>query len=230
MLDMNTTYVRETREIVDFLTYNKDSLTDFYRVGDDKRNAGFYFKYLGYCGQIYTICSITKSFNENSFDENKLGNIFTNVDEVNQHIDEYLPAEVVNEYLRSKKNIGYSTWFGLNHVTLRGVFDKYEAEKHKYMKLFAEHRVPLFTVDFKRTVFKSMKTSYTITLNPNLSGLSFFKIKDSRQCFQDIYQYMSGVLGNSDKEIPAVSDIDMVVAKGFDKRYSFRKDKSNDKT
>ena len=64
--------------------------------------------------------------------------------------------------------------------------------------------------------------------NPCLRVYQFFKIMDAYTCFQEIAMFMSN-MANPEKPIPQISNNDMIQAKGFDLKYSFRKDKSTDK-
>lgn len=58
--------------------------------------------------------------------------------------------------------------------------------------------------------------------NPNCRHYELYKLFPVQQMFQEIEMYLGG-LASPDKKIPAVSDSDMIVAKGFD-NWSFRKE------
>ena len=49
------------------------------------------------------------------------------------------------------------------------------------------------------------------------------RIKNSYSAFQDIYMYISGVLGNTEKNMVQISDKDMLYKRGFNK-WSFKKE------
>lgn len=63
-----------------------------------------------------------------------------------------------------------------------------------------------------------------IVFSPNLKDYEFFRIKDAYTAYQEIYQFMANV-AFPNRPIPDVSDKDMIVAKGFDLKTSFRKEK-----
>lgn len=80
--------------------------------------------------------------------------------------------------------------------------------------VFAQHRVPTWLCYRRRSVA-------TLVLNPELRALGFAKIKPPFECFQDIENYISGVLGAS-KEVTEIPDAYRAQAHGFDK-WSFRR-------
>jgi len=65
---------------------------------------------------------------------------------------------------------------------------------------------------------------FTVETCPSLRRAEFYKVKDSYSCFQDIYMYLSGVIGNTEKDMVDISDHDMLYKKGFDGN-SFKKPK-----
>ena len=90
------------------------------------------------------------------------------------------------------------------YSSLSGIFDKH----------------PVFSV----TCDTSGKLIHTVTICPNLRVANFYKIKDAFTGFQDIYMYLSGVIGNTEKDMVDISDSDMLYKKGFDSK-SFKKPK-----
>lgn len=96
-------------------------------------------------------------------------------------------------------------------------------------KLFHQYKTPLILLGDYGLTAEQYYTNETFGLivNPNLSRLQFFKVMDAVTVFQEIYMYLSGVLAGNNPEIPKVSDEDLITAKGFDLRTSFRKAKEN---
>jgi hypothetical protein len=66
-------------------------------------------------------------------------------------------------------------------------------------------------------------------INGCLKDVQFFKVFDTYRCFQEIRMYIGGVLGNANPKIPDISNTDMLEAKGFDKKTSFRKPPSKER-
>lgn len=70
------------------------------------------------------------------------------------------------------------------------------------------------------------KTEAVVEFNPCLRKLEFFRVFDASSAYQELYMWFSNKC-EPNKTIPKVSDEDMLLAKGFDPRFSFRKDKKN---
>lgn len=65
----------------------------------------------------------------------------------------------------------------------------------------------------------------TIVFNDKLEPLEFYRVIDPYTAFQEIDMYIGNILVGVNDSVPAVSDKDMIEAKGFDNK-SFRKDPS----
>lgn len=62
-----------------------------------------------------------------------------------------------------------------------------------------------------------------VIVDPVLRDIDFQKVVDPYSAFQEIQMFLSGVLGNTEKETVAISDVHRLEAAGFDKKWSFRK-------
>ncbi len=114
------------------------------------------------------------------------------------------PGYRYNSNLRTK--LGIKQAFEVSHL-----------EKH-LENLFHEHKSPIFVYG------KELGgTDRGISLNPLLRPYQFYKIKDPVTAFQDIYMYISGVLGINQKPMVKIDDKYKIAAKGHDGEYSFRK-------
>lgn len=72
---------------------------------------------------------------------------------------------------------------------------------------------------------KYQSDTRTLEINPNLRSYEFYKLFDTVSAFQELEMYLGG-LASPEKPIPYIPDEVMIEAKGFDRRYSFRKDAS----
>jgi hypothetical protein len=91
------------------------------------------------------------------------------------------------------------------------------------LKIFVEKKVPVFIYgDYLAGKYENGKSRQLI-LNPKLSDWGFQSVKDPVTAFQDIYMYISGVLGVSAPETVEISDKEMAKKKGHDGEWSFRK-------
>lgn len=102
----------------------------------------------------------------------------------------------------------------------------------KFLKEWADFESKMF-VNFKTPVFITQTVSHwarthrvndklKITLNPRLDNIEFYKVKNNFEAYQEIEQFLSGILGMNDPEMIQIADKDMIGKKGFDK-MSFRK-------
>lgn len=88
------------------------------------------------------------------------------------------------------------------------------------MDVFEKYKTPIFFSGY--TSIYDSHSSVT-QINPFLGGFHFQKVIDPYTAFTELYMYVSGVVGGGDKQIPDVSNDDMLRAKGFDPKWSFRK-------
>jgi len=91
---------------------------------------------------------------------------------------------------------------------------------NKLDSLFWDYRTPCFVLSGDYQYHRG-NLKFNLTTNPVLKDLKFYKIKDTVTTYQDINQYISGILGLNDKEIVHISDKDMKDQKGF-YEYSFK--------
>lgn len=107
----------------------------------------------------------------------------------------------------------------------RGAKDFFDQSYERYDDMFQKHHTPIFSIAKPGIL---VRENYFLTINPNLRDLQFMRVKDPHSTFQEIYQYMAGVLGNKEKEIVQISDKDMLKQKGFD-QFSFKTMKGDKK-
>lgn len=103
----------------------------------------------------------------------------------------------------------------------------------KPIEIFRELNVPIFVYDddWKRAYMYSdiyNHHSHKFIINPILKEYEFGRIFDAYQAFQEISMFLSGVLGNKEKEIVQVADKYKIAQHGFDK-WSFRKEPQDKK-
>lgn len=63
-----------------------------------------------------------------------------------------------------------------------------------------------------------------VTKNPKLGDFEFYKIKSPFEAYQELDMYISGVLGGKSPKLEEISDESMKLKKGFDHKYSFKKE------
>lgn len=116
-----------------------------------------------------------------------------------------------NEYELSSPQ-GMSKFFGQTYENLSSIFHEY--------------RTPVFGFDpvlGRRYSWTKDEKYRALKINPRLEEIEFYKVKDPITAYQDIYMFMSGVIGAPPKPPEPVDDKIKAAAKGHDGPYSFKK-------
>jgi len=166
---------------------------------------------VGFCGEIYPLMELKK---ENLKWYPKIGITreykslyFYDKDELKQHLHEWgceNPDKII---------IKASNWW--SYILDNDCF--FDKQNWRFLPpLFRQHGCPVFAYTY-------LCGNTTLELNACLKNFEFYKIKSATEAFQEIHMYMSGVLGNIEKETLDISDKDMRDKKGFD-NWSFKKE------
>jgi hypothetical protein len=166
------------------------------------QHADYEFKkaVLGFCGELYPLIKVEKTCGGKK-------EIFCFYDQPS--FNEFLAEEGI-----PKDRYG-GRWSSdrMSIESDQGLYNFFDENTWRKLEgLFAAYHVPYFVLREK-----------TLKLNPNLKNLGFMKIKDPQTTFQDIYMYMSGVLGAPLPPKEKMSDKVLAAAKGHDGEYSFKK-------
>lgn len=184
------------------------------------------FNLVGFCGKVYVIL-----VNE------------TNKDIPGKYYSYHDPAptieilagaslikrltELSEEREKDKKGASKSyTHFNPFETTLEAIK---EIEQTDFTKLFFHIKAPVFmyTQHTKNPGWNTPSSS--IIINPILKDTGFIKVKNPNEAFQEIQQYISGVLGTGHNEPVVTDDRYKILAAGFDLKTSFRKDAGKSK-
>lgn len=92
--------------------------------------------------------------------------------------------------------------------------------KSDWLPLFNEVEAPVWIMH-QRT-HRRGRDEIVVTVNPCLEEIEFYRLIDPYTAFQELYQFVGGVLNQPERETVDVSDKQLAEAKGFDK-WSFRK-------
>lgn len=164
---------------------------------------------IGFCGKIYG-CVVVR--NDQVGKSNTA--ICYNIEEVDSFVEANFKKKQVKSYYSSEKSkwgFGYK-YYRLYMPSTRGSFVEFfrrcSEAKDKHEEFFIDNNTPVFVDN---------------VLNARLKGLEFYRVFDPYTAFQEIQMFF-GRLRSPEKPIPKISDADMLVAKGFDPKYSFRKD------
>ena len=187
---------------------------------------------IGFCGEIYP-CVATSTTVRGSYKDQK--DFIYSVEDYLKFIQNYqkgLANEREDKRFRSDfdgRGFFFRSILGKKECTT--FFDK---KTHGNLKsLFVSYKVPIFKIEHSENARSEENPSVyardggsLLTLNPKLIELNFVTIKDPHTAFQEIAQYLSGVLGINNKEPEIIADKYLIEGKGFDNKYSFRRDKS----
>jgi len=171
------------------------------------------FFFLGFCGKIY------------------LGyEVITVIYPYNKYYGSYKDKKYFfgNDILKILPSItGETAFLGAKTITETNKILHDFHEKDKYLDIFREYNTPIFITWLDKgwssySINNPNKKDHEIKVNICLKDFEFFKIKDAYTTFQEIQMFISGVLGNIEKDSTPLNDKEKIIAKGFDSRWSFR--------
>ena len=179
----------------------------------DLRRFPIYSKVIGFCGKFYPMVYCVPGDNPHS-----VKTFCYCASEVHKWVNANLKKKEIEEYYQGKER-GSKYRFSLMKPCKRieKFFDEGFKQQNNFLPLFVKHDAPILTTKY---VFPD---KHYLVLNPRLANYEFFRIMDTYQAFQELSMWF-GQKVEPRKPIPHIPDIDMVEIKGFDKRYSFRKD------
>lgn len=156
---------------------------------------------VGFCGKLYPVISINKRFSIPIF--------FYEVPAAEAYLDA-IGVKRRDGFFWSSRGYHFDDKGGVER------FFKHDWQK-EYEQLFQEHKVPVFIVARDRD------GKLNKILNPKLRSCQFMKVKGPPTAFQEIYQFISGVLGTPARPTLEIADKYKAIAHGHDGKYSFRK-------
>lgn len=135
------------------------------------------------------------------------------------------PKETVFQYKKDKIK---DEKFKKRYYHMGTEISFFDKDWSKFEKYFLEYKTPIFVV---RPKFfeKSQSQKRVLITNCELRCYDFMKKKDPYTAFQDIYQYISGVIGVNQKPIIELSDKSKRQKHQMDDKYSFRKEPKKSK-
>jgi hypothetical protein len=211
-MDRTVVYVREEKKIsttedfgVTFSTQDSGLIHRMY--------GGYSIKllFLGYCGQIMRVMDLKYDIKNLDQRPGALPTV-----ECRKVFYDYKEFEtfMIDNQLEHKRN------FENSYYPSR--FYRYrDLDTNRMQEIFHRFQVPVFLLT-RVTGAYSLPGITTINLGPRLKTLDFQKIKDAYTTYQDIFQYVSGVLNQREEMMAKISDKDKIAKHGFDK-FSFRK-------
>lgn len=211
-IDMECVYVREEKNtVLPQVQVRKANLPQF-RGGNQLVMA-----IIGFCGKLYPVIQheTREHIQTPPFFKVKYHNFYS-IEEMKTQ----LPTDVLNQInnkggIYHRQNSG--TYYSDNWLSIEDFFNNSFNELLPY---FVSEHCPTFVYREETDNYSSYNLE--ITTNISLKNFQFFKVKEPVVAFQEIHMYLSGVLGNKEKETINVTDKVRIQQHGFDK-YSFRK-------
>lgn len=227
-MDTDTLWLRKPRtehETFQWLPHWYDFM---WRRSDDLVGYAGHAVVIGFCGKLYGALVLEargKGRKPETRDETNKAICF-NVAEVDTFVEANWKKKNVEAWRNRKKYYWEcKDWQSSRRREAIEFFEKMKELQNKdHNQLFQDNHAPIFTI----TGITSKRAKSTITYHAQLKPYEFYRIMDPYTAFQELQMYF-GVLVDPPKPIPKVSDADMLEAKGFDPRFSFRKDKSKKK-
>ncbi len=177
----------------------KEDFNYLHSYHSTQATANLYF--LGYCGSIYRIYEVVTNANRHIF-----------------HEYEKFKEFMLRNKFSSEWDFGKRSWY-------QGKYQKFRDQNEKpLMEFFHQYQVPLFLFSY----VPGKPRTQRILLNPSLKYFEFYKVKDTHTAYQDIFQYVAGVLNRPENKMLEISNEDKIATHGFDK-WSFRKAPKKDK-
>lgn len=179
---------------------------------------------IGFCGKLYKSICIQES------GENRITKpiIFHSKIEAILYFKEHENSLYLDDLRRrhglTAKQFKNSDWadFIPKPIILDGDINKIFHDLKTPIFLYPKFRMNAEEISRYTWLGKLKLEENRIITNPNLKEVNFQKVKDAYQCYQEIEQYLNGVLGNIERDDDNRTDIEKVRSHGFDDKYGFR--------
>lgn len=197
-----------------FAIYRRDKDGRYVRGSADPINVTPFL--IGFCGKVYPTIYTYPVFNAPP-------HFFYTPESFLEYLASIKYFQPESRYKHSDPMMGGEKW-ARNYFTV-------SRESEKYQKIFLEHKAPIYVLG-ERPICEGERESQDVRfrrnenllINPRLKDYEFVKVKHPIEAFQEIYMFISGLLGTPERETVQISDKDLQAAKGFTHKYSFRKE------
>lgn len=172
------------------------------------------FYIIGFCGDIYFNVDIVVK------DIKPVFGTIINTQKFELHTKTF---SEINTFINEKCNFKFKQ----NHILESNWFRKHRTKTIEELTIelkdiFHKYNIPVFLISQEKDDEITYNNYITLTLNPQLRNYNFQKAVDPYQAFQQISQYVGGVLNQPSNPLTSIEDKYRIQAHGFDK-YSFRK-------
>lgn len=213
-VDIKTTFIRKTSEPIhtksldifsanfEFPAKNAFGRTSYYYTDRFIELIPYDYLLLFFCGQVYPIVVYQEGLDTFNIKLKYCYDI--------ESIDSLMTRHKVEKYFEKER---YISWFiDLRRKSKIKELFNVPTNKDKVLDLHHKIESPYF-------IFSTVNSN--ITVNPVLKDLQFFRIIDAFKAYQEIYMFISGILGGKSPKTIEVSDEIRKSKHGFDK-WSFK--------
>lgn len=219
----NILYIRKEEELQDEF----DTRVPFSR---DQRSPFTIERYtIGFCGKVYPALRLNRNTSYGDPSVEKMcytAADFTSFVEKNCK-DKTITAYTANDDQFNDKRMWRYLDRGVRLPFVENFFTGMAEVKDRFAAKFLHHRSPILVYDYQKHPTQDPDTKVWVyknmIANANLRKLEFFKLFNADQAYQELRMWMSN-LAQPEKVIPVPDNKTMVEIKGFDPRYSFRKE------
>ena len=172
---------------------------------------------VGFCGKVYPILKLSL-YRPN--EENPHATCFK-MEDVEEFMVKVLKKRDFADYENKDRwrRRGRGVLAARNRKMFADFWEKWAEKKDAFQHLFDSHKAPIFIAN----VAPKFDNDRKITYNGCLKDVEFFRAVEPFTAFQELSMYWGNV-AQPNRPIPEVSDEDMLIAKGFDPKWSFRKE------
>lgn len=197
-MDSEVLYIRDS-QILDF---------DFNIYKDVSSHYVIESFILGFCGNIYKCFRL-------SYDDLRSKKIEKFYFDIESNIEEFKKDSIAFGFLKESD-------FNTKRWSFRYGLGKFlNSPTSDLSNIFHKHQVPVFLIRHRQYTDET-EGKTKLVLNPKLQTYGVQSFKDTYTCYQEIFQYVSGVLNHPENKMVTISNNDKISKHGFDK-WSFRK-------
>lgn len=176
---------------------------------------------VGFCGKIYPViyleadAQIAGQIAKSDGSKVLYSTFCYSLAEIDAFIEKHYKKKHIEAYYDNKYSWRSKNWpYYARRGDFKELFDECARKIDQYTDIFMEHHSPIFIV----------KNGSQLVINASLKQYEFYKKFDSYTAFQELQMFL-GNQASPEKPIPHVSDRDLMEGKGFDYKWSFRKEK-----
>lgn len=188
------------------------------RIGRQIYNFTFYKLIVGFCGKLYPLMHVKRSPSAGHVGTDTYFNFYDR-----EEFLEFLKENRIDHEDTKRYRIWHRRNLYIDNVSdVKEFFDP--AYWKDLLPIFSKLNVPVFIIgkDYTKTPVNGRHWPI-VTPNPQLKQYKFMKVKDPITAFQDIFMYISGVLGVPTRPMVKLSDKELAKKRGHGDKYSFRK-------